>query len=238
MQDQETQSVEQSPLAPEQMNTFGQDQLEPQPAAAPAFRPPARKRKAKSKVDSSHMVMGGLIALGVVGLYLIKSHCGPQQANAGEIRKQDQVDQALLRLKQTDTGRSSRGAQLVTRLRYEASQRQLPLSQIGDNPFLFRLSPTLMAQANAQGGPDSSNYDPAAEELARQQIELQAASEKLAALVVQSTVVRPEGRSSAIISDFVLSIGDTIQGWTVSEIRPGEVVLSYQDLQAVLRMKD
>ncbi|MFP4355764.1 MAG: hypothetical protein ACLFUJ_11635 [Phycisphaerae bacterium] len=232
------QAEQPQPQGAEGMDTFGSDQQASEPKATPSAPMNPVRRKKKKPIDLSFVTLGILAVTGVAGLYLIKTKCGPQSASASQVQTQQQIDLALVQLSTVDPRIEQQTRKLVEEIYYEAAQRQIPEDQVENNPFLLQLTPVLVDQSN-------QSQDLSAEEIAELHARAQAEQRKrkwaeyaqlLSTLELSSTIVRPDGKSTALINDFVLYQGETIQGWKIVEIRPEEVLLIRDDFSIVMKM--
>jgi hypothetical protein len=221
------------------MATFGQDggqASQPKPAAAaPVSLPKASPFKG---IDLSYVTLAVLVLAGAAGLYWIKTECGPRAASASQVRAQSQIDTALVQLGNVNVN-DERTQSLVEEIYYEAAQRQIPVEQLDANPFLLQLTPVLVDAAQQEQTdmtPDELAAARARAEAARKQKKLAEYVELLAQLELRSVIFKPDGSSSALINDFVLYQGETIQGWQIAEIRPNEIVLTRGEFSTVMRM--
>jgi hypothetical protein len=235
---------------PQTMGTFGKEEqgrLAPAPATGPQNFADEPAGKPWEKIDRFTMVLAVLMVAGAASVYLLKKNCGPARASASEIKTQTKVEKALDGIRQIDPRAVARTEALVASFYYEPSRRQVESKAFEQNPFLLRLDASLAAKikdkdpgANGDSSnvvsdetPDAASPDTAAASKAKA---LATAVGKLDGLKLQSTMVRPQGKSTALISDFVLSTGDTIQGWKIRKIQPDRVTLQWQEFTHTLRM--
>ncbi len=249
--EQAPQSTPETPQASgAEMGTFGQEEQERSPS--PVGQLPGKgfadepSSKPWQKVDAFTVVLGALMLLGIASVYVLKQNCGPAQASASEINTHSKVERALDGIREIDPQAVSRTEALVASFYYEPSRRQVASSCFEENPFLLRLDATLIGKEIAdpsaenadssnlpQGGTERSRAEEVAALEARA---LAGAVARLDGLKLQSTMVRPEGASTALISDFVLKTGDTIQGWKIQEVHPDRVVLGWKKFTHTLNM--
>ncbi len=229
----------QAPQGESNMAAFGQEGGQaPQaktPGPAPVSLPKANRLKG---VDLSYVTLAVLVMVGAGGLYWIKTECGPRAASASQVRAQSQIDTALVQLGNVSVN-NERTQSLVEEIYYEAAQRQIPVEQLDGNPFLLQLTPVLVDAAQQDQKdmtPDELAAARARAEAARKQKKLAEYVDLLARLELRSVIFKPEGGSSALINDFVLYRGETIQGWQIAEIRPDEIVLTRGEFSTVMRM--
>jgi hypothetical protein len=189
----------------------------------------ARQRRQLPKIDMGNVLLAMLIVAGIGGVYLLKLRSGPAEASAEQVRTQSKVDRALLLLKKS--GGLSRMAEktrdVVVKLRCEAKNRQIPIGLLARNPF------ALQAEASAYA---TGEDDQALAALTVTDADKAEALTAARALKLQSVLVGPGG-GTAMINDRPVSVGDRVAGWTVEEIRGSEVVLTWQDLKYVLKVK-
>ncbi len=104
-----------------------------------------------------------------------------------------------------------------------APERQVPLKQLKNNPFVLRADK--QSKRVKLSAPKSVGITPGVTAL-----------QKAEALELQS-IVTANDRSLAIISDRLVSVGQDIAGWRVHEIGNGQVTLKRKHLSYVLRVK-
>jgi len=64
-------------------------------------------------LPGGNILLAGLICAGLVGVYVLKQHSGPEQASAAEVTTQKRVDQALVMLKKSTPNVTSKTSSLV-----------------------------------------------------------------------------------------------------------------------------
>jgi hypothetical protein len=235
--DLEANQLGQEPFGQEEEATGQGPSANPAPAGAGSFAD--ENNKPWEKIDAGTVVLGLLLLVGIGSVYFLKQRCGPAKASASEVATQTEVERALDGIRTIDPQAVQRTEQLVASFYYEPKRRQVRVDRIEENPFLLRLDPDLDKKLAARQGQDE--VEPGQEEAAASrhgsaQQALTQAVQRLNSLSLQSTMVRPDGRSRALISDFVLNVGDSIQGWTIKEIRGDHVVLTWRRHQHRLSM--
>jgi len=142
-----------------------------------------------------------------------------------------EVDNILLRLR-SGSIRDFPGknvTEVVSTFYHEAQQRQIPLDELHCNPFVFKpLARQLPRPPTGQGDNPPDGTDD-------QETALAEALEAAGQLRLQA-VIKGSNYRKAIISDFLLAEGEQINGWTISKILSGEVVLTWRDHTYVLKM--
>lgn len=178
-----------------------------------------------------NLVLGFLFTVAIGGIFMLHFSAGPQQASAAIQANESKMDsflKTLVDVKNSCNDPASNAASLVNPFYFEARQRQVPAEQLQVNPFRLILPeadgppssplPTITPQANSAG--------PAVGDM----------NEKLNALSLQSVMTGSAG-ATAMISNNLLTVGQTISGWTVADIQPRQVTLRWGDQTHVLKMK-
>ncbi len=192
------------------------------PATAIARVAGTQSDKPKTPLNSVNLILIGLVAAGILSVYLLSLFSGPAEASAEMQSNEAQVDAALSKMSAGVNDKDS--AAMIDTFYYEARQRQIPLGQLHGNPFVFEASMGLnnASQAGRVKGPA--------------RIQKQQAMGAVQSLVLQ-TVLKADGdRTKAIISNNLVSEGQNINGWTVKSIQSKQVVLKWKDLEFVLKM--
>jgi hypothetical protein len=181
----------------------------------------------KLLTNHGNLLMPALFVLGVVGVYLLGLRAGPRQVSADEQQNELRVETALVRLDQFSE--NDEDAEAVVRSFYtDTRRRQIPIDQLARNGFVFDpRDATDDGRRTDRSAVDETNLGGSSA--------LHRAVAKAKTLRLQSVLSGQNG-SRALISDNLLSEGQTIEGWTVSEIRPRSVVLTWQGHQYVLEM--
>jgi hypothetical protein len=189
-----------------------------------------RRHASLRDLVSGNWLLVGLFAAGIASLYGLSLMKGPSAASAQQIEAQSSVDDALAKLNVTASGGKTTAA-IVETFYCEAKYRQIPPAALKGNPFLFRAAPP----APAAAPPPAAEAAPAAKPP-----DTTGTSEALTAvkaLRLQS-VMMSSPQTAAIISDNLLTEGQVIRGWTVTQILPREVHLSWKDQTYVLKMSE
>jgi len=203
----------------------------------PASSPAGQEGQARLSVGAigsfskGNLVLVGLFAASIACVYLLSLRSTPTAASAEQRRTELHVESALSLLvgpNPTDTEKSRRARAVLDAFYCQAAQRQIPLEKLSGNPFIFR--------------PPGEAASPAAEPLAAppspenpRDKELSEALTAVGQLTLQS-VLMGSGGTTAMISNNILSEGQTIRGWTIISIRPREVLLKWNDQRHVLKM--
>jgi len=181
-------------------------------------------------INQANLVLAGLFAVGIVVVYLLSLGDGPAQASAEQLAVEQQVESVLEKLDQKveDPGnqvlkasKEMQGHQVAMR------QRQVAAEDLGGNPFVFKPAqpkPKLAQKSKKR----RATKDPAEQTWDR-------ALARVKRLSLQMVVTGPVPKAS--ISDCFLGVGGVIQGWTVAEILPQKVVLTWRDKKYILEME-
>lgn len=180
------------------------------------------------KLLSSHgnLLVPAVFVLGIAVVYMLGLRAGPREASADERQNELRVETALTRLDQVKT--DDRDAKTVVQSFYtNTKRRQIPVESLSRNVFA----------PNRRPGDDSTadQHDRGTERGISGSSALHQALSRAKALKLQS-VLSGQSDSRALISDTLVSEGQTIEGWTVSEIRRRSVVLTWEGHSYVLEM--
>lgn len=189
-----------------------------------------RTQMARANVMLAVLFIGGTAA--VYGVVLRKR---PAEAMAQDSAAEARVDTALLRIAQSPTpatpaaGRMTR--ELLRSFYTEISSRQIPLSDLKKDPFVF-------VPPRSAGTVSLTQEIPAADNQRQddQRDTFEQAQGRFALLRLQS-IMMGRGGGSAIISSNLVTVGQKIDGFTVQSITPKTVVLAWQDKTFTLKMQ-
>jgi len=178
----------------------------------------------------ANMVLAGLLLAGMGCVYLLSLRDGPAVADARQQAIELQIDSAL---QQFDGSPGRLGApparkagtlDMIENLYARMSDRQVPVKHLRGNPFVF-------VPPNVPSGPQAP--------LARDN-PVVAAIRRARNMKLQSVMLAEPG-AAAVISDRILTVGQQIEGWIVSDIGSRQVVLTYsrnKDLTYVLKLSE
>jgi hypothetical protein len=179
---------------------------------------------------TGNWLLVGLFGAGLAFLYAMNLMKGPSPASAQQIQAQSSVEEALAKLSVSGAapaaGKTTKA--IVETFYCEAKHRQIPAEAIKSNPFVFRaVAPPLPQAAVVE---PTASTKPAASNAAAE------ALDAVKALKLSSVLMG--AKPAAIISDNLLTEGQSIHGWTVNKILAREVQLSWKDQTYVLRMSE
>ena len=202
-------------------------------ASGPSFSPAtggARGAAALRRMLAGNGLLVALVAVGIACLYGMSLMKGPASASAQQVQEQSSVDEALSKLNLLASGTGKTTADIVNTFYCEAKARQIPPSSLRENPFVFKASPPREAASRPSqelpSAPRVVESDGNADAMAA-----------VKALKLQS-VLSGARQTAAMISDNLLTEGQTIHGWTVTKISQREVHLSWKDQTYVLQMQE
>ena len=203
------------------------------PAAAEAKPPgqaaPIRRRSPRGNPFLSRTNLGllAMFAAGIVGLYALRLRHGPAAALAGEALAHAKVEAALNTLGTGGAGATADGKgsakAIVGEFYAAARQRQVDAKDLLGNPFVPRNveeAPPPPPEVKPVEVKKPDEYDHALREAKN--------------LRLQSVLVGRQ--TTAMISSNLVTVGQTIKGWTVVRIDAREVELSWKDKTYVLEM--
>lgn len=193
-------------------------------------RAPARTAR-KLPFSPINFVLVGLFGAGIFGVYLLSLRTGLREASAEERTVEAQVEAALAQMDaaQTTDPTTDESAAVIDTLYYEVKQRQIPLEQLAGNPFIY------VPPSSENKGLTPEQLKGISSAQIQQQEELSIAMASVRNLELQ-TVLTGEKGATAIISNNLVSEGQTINGWTVKNIGPKEVILKWKGHEYVLKM--
>lgn len=177
-----------------------------------------------------NLLLLGMFAVGIAGVYVLSLRNGPTRAMAEQNLDHAKVEAALNVLASQPilaaNQKGSTARAIVNEFYTAARQRQVPTAALACNPFVFQAieaNPQPDPNAAEQASPKDKGPDEAA-------LALKAAQ----ALHLQSVV---DGEPKmALISGNPMTVGQTINGWTVARIGAREVELTWKDQTFVLQM--
>jgi hypothetical protein len=180
-------------------------------------------------LNRANLMLAVLFAAGIVGLWMLSLRNGPQQASAQQKSVEMKIDAALTQFGAITAGKSAtETAAVVDTFYYEAKQRQVPADELEGNPFVY-VAPTSDSTPDAT----SSTPQPAAR---TEQAQTKAKALSAVKQLKLQSVLMGNGGVTAMISNNLLTKGQSIHGWTVTEITSRTVTLEWDDQQYVLEM--
>jgi hypothetical protein len=177
-----------------------------------------------------NLLLACLFAAGIGCVYLLRLGGGPQTASAQQQINESQVNAVLTAIGAAGAKDTS-AASVVAAFYTQASQRQLPLDALGANPFIYQAS---QAKVLSPAATQPAVSEEASAKNTAQALETQLQAAK--ALTLQSVLTGAAG-ATAVISNNLLTEGQTIRGWTISKICAKEVMLTWKDQTFVLKMR-
>lgn len=201
------------------------------PAAAPM--PVAKRRGSSGTVFvRENLLLLAMPAIAAAVLYVLSLRGGPAAASAQQLQNELQVESAISTLSAAADVNKVKTQSILENFYHEAKQRQIPIDRLKGNPFIFKMpgsnKPAVTAAKPAETPSASVPMD----------TDLAAAMSAVQQLTLQLVLSGASGRSSATISNNLLTEGQTISGWTVSKIGQTEVTLTWRDQTYVLKTKE
>ena len=173
-----------------------------------------------------------MFVMGIAGIYLLSLRGQPEAASAEQKLTEMEVDTVLsyLATSSRTAATTVKAKETVNAFYCQARQRQIPVDKLKMNPFAFEApAPAVVAPPTPPPvKPKPQVVDEAAKEA-------DDAMARARSLVLQS-VLRGGDGAVAMISNNVLTEGQTILGWTVAKIEPRSVTLTWKDRTCVLEM--
>lgn len=193
-------------------------------------RSPYKAQMMRSNIFFVVLFVGG--AATVYGLSLRK---GPAAASAEQKMVETQVNSAILRIANEDSTevKTPSSGQITSRVLKnfydQIAERQIPLSDLEKNPFVF-IPAAPATPIVVRNPPKTEVIEKSPEEKSHEE-----AMVVLKALRLQSVMMGRDG-GTAIISDNLLTVGQTIEGFKIKSISPRLVVLVRDGREFVLEM--
>jgi hypothetical protein len=183
------------------------------------------------RINKGNLLLAGLFVTGMVCIYMLRLQGGPSQASAEQSKTQEQVDNVLARItasKGTSQLAAEKYKDVINTFYYEAQNRQIPLSALGGNPFVFTRggAVTQAGRSAPATGQEAGPTESEPQEYAQ-------ALKEIKKLSLQTILTGSSG-SAAMISNNLLAEGQMICGWTVTKIRSNEVMFTWKDKTYVL----
>lgn len=191
--------------------------------------PIAPKAKGNPFLTRGSMMLLGIYATGFLALYALGLRGGPSIAMGQQDLVYAKVDAALNLLDAKPSpgqlAKRTNAKAIADDFYTAARQRQIDRTRLAGNPFIFR-----------QKKPEAAPIKIVEETVQKDEVpaELKAAMAEVKKLRLQSVLVGRQ--TAAMVSNNLLTTGQTINGWTVSRIEPREVELTWKDQKYVLEL--
>jgi len=204
------------------------------PSASTQAAAPAKSRgRPKLNLSRGSLLLVGLFAAGLVGVYMLSLKAGPSEAAAEQSQTQSRVDSALSALSSSAESRkllARKDKAVIDTFYLESRHRQIPLSKLDVNPFEYAAPPLATPEPTADLTPPKPPK--MLRDEAREREQAMAAARDL---VLESILTGEQG-AMAMISKNLLMEGQRINGWTVSDIATDEVLLTWKDQEYLLQL--
>ena len=185
----------------------------------------------KLKLSRTNLILIGMFAAGLGGVYLLSMRGAPEAANANDRAVEQQVSSFISEQGASPKPSAGKNTKKIVEAFYNyTSRHQVPLNELQGNPFQFR-------DPSATGAPAKvEKVVPTAAELAvrKQKADIEA---EFARLKLQSIMTSPRGATAIINSNF-LSTGQRCGSFTVGKISAREVELKWNQDTFMLRIEE
>jgi len=189
----------------------------------PLYTPPPSP-KAAGLFSRGNLLLMGLFAAALVGLYMIHVHAGAGSASAATKDADAKMDGFLQTVKDLRKQSDKKVSVALDTSKFEAKHRQVPLTDLHLNPFRYKPIEASGLPAEAATQPADMVPSPAQDAAKK---EAENALAKVKELKLQSIM---SGREpAALIDNNMVGIGQKIAGWTVVDIQPQQVKLKWKD---------
>lgn len=219
------------PQAPQDPATSAQPQgfapaPDQPPTPSPMLASPPRPTKPARKlpITPANLLLVGLVAAGAGCVYLLSLRNGPQTASAQEQTVAAQIDAALVQMQSPMSAIDKATSAVVDTFYYEAKQRQMPISMLSGNAFIYKpasmggVTPARQSDQQIQAGADVY------------------AIEAAKSLQLQCVMKGANGTATAMVSNALVTVGQVIKGWKVKSIAARDILLTRGGMEYVLRM--
>ena len=201
------------------METPGSDDQ----GASPMYTPPPAP-KVGGLFSKGNLLLMGLFAAALVGLYMIHVHSGAGSASAATKNTDAKMDSFLKTISELRKQGDKKVTVALDTTKFEARHRQVPLTDLHLNPFRYKPIENIGLPSEAATQP-SDVVTSAAQDAAKKEVEN--ALTKVKELKLQSII---SGREpAALIDNNMVGVGQKIAGWTVVDIQPQQVKLTWRD---------
>jgi hypothetical protein len=211
------------------------------PAASTGDARSQRKGAGRARMARGNLLLVLLFLAGGAVVYGLSRRKAPAEATADQQIVEAQVDGVIDRFTKVGAGGAGQAEKgqvtraLLQSFYAEIAERQVPLRKLKKDPFVFVLPATAQPMPGT-GRPGSAHVGSAADDAQEQTV--QEAEARFHGLHLQSIMMGQHSRqATAIISNNLVTVGQTVEGFTIKSINPKAVVLSWQGRQFVLEMR-
>jgi len=178
-------------------------------------------------IRQSTFMLAGLFLIGAACLWFMIKKTSPQNANAAT-DQQLEVEKAVQQLTGIKANMYSRMDEVVEKFKHLSEVKQVDVNELAKNPFM---QPALAV-------PDEqTRFENELLERSRlEQLKIEA-EQKVKDLKLWSIMESKKGRC-CMINDKLFYLGDSINGFTITEIGETYVVLDYQGVSQILRIAE
>ena len=178
-----------------------------------------------------NLVLAGMFAVGLALLYGLRLRACPAGVLVDQSLAHAKVEAALNVLGAAPTAselkQRSNAKAIVNEFYTAARQRQVPRSELRGDPFVFHLPKALLPK------PVAVKKLPAKPQVPAEEVQMM----KVARSLRLQTVLIGKQKPYALVSNNLVTTGQTIQGWLVVRIAPGQVELRWKNKTHVLTMQ-
>ena len=164
----------------------------------------------------SSIVVMVLVAAGLAGLLFMIRQSQPQSASAAPVDDESTIEVAISRLTGVSAEMVNRMDEIVERFYEFSDVFQVGVTELSKNPFEVEI----FAGAVKEDGGEAEDDKAKAALIQRERLKQRASALQLL------SVMRSEQGDCCMINDRILRQGETIEGFTISEIRGDSVVLT------------
>ncbi|MCE5276782.1 MAG: hypothetical protein ABFD92_06885 [Planctomycetaceae bacterium] len=201
-------------------------------AQTPFNAPVTRSARPGDVAARTNLMLVVMFLAGIGGIALMALRERPSMASADQQQTEQRVDEALSLLAVGPFGGAGGSAKdMVNAFYFQARQRQIPRDALACNPFVHvAIAPPPPPAPAAAPKPPAPVKDENAKEEAQ-------ARGHIEAMVLQSVLSGSSG-AVAMISNNLLTEGQSLNGWTVTKIEQRQVTLAWKHLRGVLTLRE
>lgn len=158
----------------------------------------------------STIMVAVLIGIGLLGLWFMIRKSKPQSASAASNETEaTKIEGAIARLTGVSSEMLNRMDQIVNKFYEFSNVLQIRVNELSKNPFELEM---FLNRLKAEMGPEAQDLGVDVEMMRRQKLKQQAKEMRLV------SIMHSDQGSRCMIDDKILAEGDSIKGFTISEI--------------------
>jgi hypothetical protein len=208
-----------------QDNPFASENIQAEETQSPSKPGPLDKYVKLARMHGANLILAGLFAAGLATVYLLSLRGGPEK-DVGTLTPQEMRVSSALEKFGGPQKKTTKAKNIIKSFYFDSKQRQIPRNSLSGDPFVVY-------------EPEPEKAEPIVPKTVKPEVDTAkvAALAAVKELKLQSILSGPNGKI-AMIGNELLRQGNTVEGWTISEITPTSVVLRWRDQQHVLYIQE